>query len=176
MVEGKRTETHWPRWLARGALGGLVAGAAFLAVTMWFATSVGDPAKGPLLMMSTIVKGDGAMAEGTASAGVGLAVHAVLSALFGVVFAAVASKLRTNGALALAGTLYGAALYLVNFKIFAPTAFPVLEMANQPFELVAHVVFGTLLSLALFHLPSEGQASVGEAHRRSQVTAGARVV
>ncbi|MFN2503454.1 MAG: DUF6789 family protein [Acidimicrobiales bacterium] len=176
MVERKRTETHWPRWLARGALGGLVAGAAFLAVTMWFATSVGDPAKGPLLMMSTIVEGDAAMANGTASAGVGLAVHAVLSAFFGVVFALVASKLRTNGALAVAGPLYGAALYLVNFKIFAPAAFPVLEMANQPFELVVHVVFGTLLSLALFRLPSERQASVHEAHGGSQVPAGARTV
>lgn len=88
----------------------------------------------------------------------------------------VASNLRTNGALALAGTLYGAVLYLVNFKILAPTAVPVLEMANQPFELVVHVVFGTLLALALFRLPSEGQASVGETHRRSQVTAGARAV
>jgi uncharacterized membrane protein YagU involved in acid resistance len=143
---------------------------------MWFATSVGDPAKGPLLMISTIVEGDAAMADGTASAGVGLGVHAVLSAFFGVVFAVAASKLRTNGALAVAGTLYGAALYLVNFKILAPAAFPVLEMANQPFELVVHVVFGTLLSLALFRLPSERQGSVHEAHRGSQVPAGARAV
>ena len=138
MADRTSTDIRWPVWLARGALGGLAAGAAFIAVTMWFATSVGDPAKGPLLMISTIVKGDAAMANGTASAGVGLAVHAALSALFGVAFAVLASRLRTNGALAVTGTAYGAALYLLNFKVFAPAAFPVLEMANQPFELVVH--------------------------------------
>ena len=136
--------------LVRGVVGGLLSGAVFVAVTMWFAASVGDPAKGPLLMMSTIVKGSGAMENGTASVGAGVAVHLVLSALFGAAFALVAPKLRTNGTTALAGTLYGAVLYLVNFELVAPVAFPVFEMANQPFELLAHVVFGTLLSVAFF--------------------------
>ncbi len=176
MAEWRRTGMQLGRWLARGALGGLVAGAAFIAVTMWFATSMGDPAKGPLLMISTILKGDAALANGTASAGVGLVIHAGLSALFGTAFAALASRLRTNGALAVAGTLFGAGLYLVNFKIVAPVAFPVLEMANQPFELLVHMVFGTLLSLALFRLPQERQSSADLAHDSSHVAAGARGV
>lgn len=74
MAEPKRTEIQLSRWLARGAIGGLLAGAVFMAVSMWFATSVGDPAMGPLLMISTILKGDAAMTNGTASAGVGLAI------------------------------------------------------------------------------------------------------
>ena len=176
MADRTSTDIRWPVWLARGALGGLAAGAAFIAVTMWFATSVGDPAKGPLLMISTIVKGDAAMANGTASAGVGLAVHAALSALFGVAFAVLASRLRTNGALAVTGTAYGAALYLLNFKVFAPAAFPVLEMANQPFELVVHVVFGTLLSLALFRPAGHGQPAAHGAQRASATAAGSRAV
>lgn len=48
----------WGGIVARGVVGGIVAGGLFLALNMWFATSVGDPAKGPLLMMSTIVKGE----------------------------------------------------------------------------------------------------------------------
>lgn len=88
------------------------------------------------------------MDKGTASAGIGIAVHAVLSASFGLLFGFVVPAFRTNGTLLLAGTAYGAVLYLVDFKIFAPAAFPVLEMANQPFELVVHVVFGTLLAMA----------------------------
>ena len=132
--------------LVRGVVGGIFAGAVFIAITMWFAQSMGDPAKGPLLMISTIMFGKDAMATGEASVGVGLAVHAVLSALFGVVFAVVAPVFRTNGTVLVAGTAYGALLYLINFKVFAPLAFPVLEMANQPFELVVHVVFGTLLA------------------------------
>ncbi|MDP8960362.1 MAG: hypothetical protein M3N32_01865 [Actinomycetota bacterium] len=127
MTDQRQAGSNSASWLGRGAVGGIVAGAVFLAVTMWFATSVGDPAKGPLLMISTIVKGDDAMMTGSTSAGVGLAVHVGLSALFGVVFALLASRLKSNGALAFAGTLYGAALYLVNFKILSPIAFPVFE-------------------------------------------------
>jgi hypothetical protein len=175
MLERRPTEIHWPGWLLRGALGGIAAGALFLALTMWFATSVGDPAKGPLLMISTILKGDDAMMNGTASVHVGLAVHVGLSALFGVAFAALAARLRTNGAVAVAGIVYGAALYVVNFKILTPAAFPVFKMANQPFELVVHVVFGTLLSLALFRLTGVGGAEAsGTARAPALAAAGSR--
>ena len=136
--------------LARGAVGGVLAGAVFLVLNMWFATSMDLPAKMPILMMSTIVQGDSAMMDGSASVGIGVTVHAVLSILFGAAFAVAASRLRTNGSVALAGAAYGAVLYLVNFKILAPVAFETFEDANQPFELVAHVVFGVILAGAFF--------------------------
>ncbi len=145
--------------VARGVVGGIVAGGLFLAATMWFATSVGDPAKAPLLMMSTIVKGDDAMMAGTASVGLGLVVHLVLSTAFGLVFAGIASRLRTAGTIAAAGVGYGAALYLVNFKILSPALFTTFEMANQPFELVVHVVFGALLALAFLVVPAKAAPS-----------------
>ncbi len=166
MTDQRQGELNRASWLVGGAVGGILAGAVFLAATMWFATSVGDPVKGPLLMISSIVKGDDAMMTGSASVGVGLVVHLGLSALFGVVFALLAPRLKSNGALAVAGTLYGAALYLINFKILSPIAFPVFQMANQPFELVVHVVFGTLLALTLFTVPSlAGARSASRAER-----------
>ena len=176
MTDRQVQESNWLGGLVRGALAGIAAGAPFLAVTMWFATSVGDPAKGPLLMISTIVKGDQAMANGTASVGLGVAVHVGLSALFGLVFAVLARRVRTNGALAVAGTVYGAALYFVNFKVLAPLAFPVFEMANQPFELVVHVVYGTLLSLALFRVSMAAPAQRRTAEAPAGVAVGARAV
>src|SRR5918994_3208167 len=136
--------------LVRGAVGGVIAGGVFLIVNMWFATSMNDPAKMPLLMMATIVQGKDAIADGSATVGVGLLVHGALSVVFGVAFSLLAARLRTNGSLALAGMGFGVVLYLVNFTIFAPAAFTVFEDANQPFEFVAHVMFGVLLSLAFF--------------------------
>ena len=136
--------------LVRDAAGGLLAGGVFLILNMWFATSMNDPAKMPLLMMATIVQGKDAIADGSASVGVGLLVHGVLSVGFGVAFSLLAVRLRTNGSLALAGTSFGVALYLVNFTVFASAVFTVFEDANQPFEFVAHVVFGLLLALAFF--------------------------
>ena len=150
VVGTSRGEETLPVRLLRGAVGGILAGVVFTAVTMWFTDSTAGKADMPLRMISTIVKGDKAMAAGTTSVGIGLVVHVVLSALFGMLFALVVPRLRTNGTIALAGTLYGALLYVVNFLVLAPLAFTVFEDANQPFELFAHIVFGTLLGFAFF--------------------------
>lgn len=133
----------------RGALGGIGAGLLFVWVTMWFTSEMPDgKAEMPLRMMSTLVKGDAAMMEGTTSVGVGWGVHLVLSAAFGIAFALVTPMFRTNGTLLLAGTMYGGLLYVVNFLVLAPLAFTTFENANQPFELVVHIVFGTLMATA----------------------------
>jgi uncharacterized membrane protein YagU involved in acid resistance len=136
--------------LLRGALGGVLAGLVFAGVTMWFAHSTGGKADMPLRMISTIVKGDAAMAAGTASPALGAVVHVALSALFGMVFALAVPRFRTNGTVALAGTVYGLLLYVINFLVLTPLAFTVFRDANQPFEVFAHLVFGTLLSFAFF--------------------------
>lgn len=136
--------------ILRGVFGGALSGLIFMLVTMWFADSVGDPSGGPLMMISTIVKGEAAMANGTADPTVGWLVHGALSIVFGIVFALMVPLFRTNGTVALAGIVYGALLYVINFLVIAPLAFPIFEMANQPFELTVHIVFGVLLSLAFF--------------------------
>jgi uncharacterized membrane protein YagU involved in acid resistance len=150
VVGTTRREETLPARLLRGAVGGILAGVVFAAVTMWFADSTVGKADMPLRMISTIIKGDQAMAQGTTSVGLGVVVHLVLSALFGMLFALVVPRLRTNGTIALAGTLYGALLYVLNFLVLAPLAFTTLQDANQPFELFAHIVFGTLLGFAFF--------------------------
>jgi hypothetical protein len=144
------TEEPLGRRLVRGAVGGVAAGLVFAAVTMWFAHSTGGKAEMPLRMISTIVEGDQAMAAGTTSLALGVAVHMVLSALFGMAFALAVPWFRTNGTVALAGTAYGLLLYVVNFLVLTPLVFTTFGMANQPFEVFAHLVFGTLLSFAFF--------------------------
>jgi uncharacterized membrane protein YagU involved in acid resistance len=136
--------------LLRGTVGGVLAGVVFAGVTMWFAHSTGGKADMPLAMMATIVQGDAAMAAGTANPTVGVLVHLVLSALFGAVFALAVPRLRTNGTVAVAGTAYGLLLYVVNFLVLTPLWFTTFKAANQPFEVFAHLVFGTLLSFAFF--------------------------
>jgi uncharacterized membrane protein YagU involved in acid resistance len=144
------TEEPLVRRLLRGAVGGVLAGAVFAGVTMWFAHSTGGKADMPLAMMATIVQGDAAMAAGTANPTVGVLVHLALSALFGAVFALAVPRLRTNGTVAVAGTAYGLLLYVVNFLVLTPLLFTTFKAANQPFEVFAHMVFGTLLSFAFF--------------------------
>ncbi len=150
MVTATGQEERLAARLLRGAVGGIVAGVVFAGVTMWFTESTAGKADMPLRMISTIVKGDKAMAAGTTSVGLGLVVHMVVSALFGALFALAVPRLRSNGTIALAGTLYGGLLYVVNFLVLAPLVFTVFEDANQPFELFGHIVFGTLLGFAFF--------------------------
>jgi uncharacterized membrane protein YagU involved in acid resistance len=152
MVATRRSKIEEPLAgrLVRGAVGGVAAGLVFAAVTMWFADSTGGKAEMPLRMISTIVKGDQAMAAGTTSPALGAVVHVVLSALLGIVFALAVPRFRTNGTVALAGTVYGLLLYVLNFLVLTPLVFTTFRMANQPFEVFAHLVFGTLLSFAFF--------------------------
>jgi hypothetical protein len=136
--------------LVRGAVGGIVAGIPFAVITMWFASTTGGGWLAPLNLISTIVLGADALEAGTAQPWVGVVVHMVLSAIIGMVFALFAPALRTNGAVALAGTAYGALIYVVNFLIVGNTVLPQFQMPNQPFELVMHIVFGTLLSFFFY--------------------------
>ena len=152
MVATRRSKLEEPlvRRLVRGAVGGVAAGIVFVGVTMWFADSTGGKAEMPLRMISTLVKGDQAMAAGTTSPALGAVVHLVLSALFGILFALAVPRFRTNGTVALAGTIYGLLLYVLNFLVLTPLVFTTFRMANQPFEVFAHLVFGTLLSFVFF--------------------------
>jgi hypothetical protein len=82
----------------------------FAVITMWFASTTGGGWLAPLKLISTIVLGADALEAGTAQPWVGVVVHMVLSAITGMVFALFAlfalfaPALRTNGAVALAGT------------------------------------------------------------------------
>lgn len=133
--------------VVRGVVGGVFAGAVFAVVTVWFVVDSGGDADMPLLMMSTVADGSGAIADGTASVATGVLVHLFLSALFGVLFALAVPKMRTNGTLLLAAGVYGVIVYIVNFRVLSPSLFPVFQDANQPFEVLVHVLYGQLLAL-----------------------------
>lgn len=138
------------RRLLRGAVGGVVAGIPFAVITMWFAASTGGGWLAPLKLISTIVLGAGALEAGTAQPWVGALVHMVLSALIGMAFALVVPALGTNGTVAFVGTIYGALIYVVNFVVVGNTLLPQFQKPNQPFELVMHIVFGTLLGFFFY--------------------------
>ena len=138
----------------RGAVGGAVAGVVFGAANMWYASSTGMPSVMPLKMIATIVQGEGALADGSASPVLGAVVHMVLSVAFGVGLGVLLHRVAADAVRAAVGLVYGLALYLVNFLVVAPIAFPVFRDANQPFELVIHVVFGAVAVLFLLDLRS----------------------
>ncbi len=138
------------RWLGWGALSGFLAGAAFMALHSWFAVSIGQDALAPYRTVATLVEGP---PPALATAGIGMVVHAVLSVLFGLLFAAALAPLRRRSAgwFAWAGLLFGGVVYVVDFQIFARNVgyFSAVQTSNQPLELAAHLVFGAVLAALL---------------------------
>jgi uncharacterized membrane protein YagU involved in acid resistance len=135
--------------LGRGILAGVVGGAIFAVITMWFTASTGAGAVTPLKMIATILQGDDAFPR-DASSILGATLHMVLSVAYGIVFAVVVAAIRASaGVIALLGLLYGAAIFVVNFLVLAPLWFTTFQAANKPFELAIHLVFGAVLTVPL---------------------------
>jgi hypothetical protein len=133
--------------VVRGVVGGELAGAVFALLTVWFTTSLDMGRDMALLMMSTVASGQNSIDDGTASVALGVGVHLFLSALFGVIFSLAVPRMRTNGTLLLSAGVYGLVVYLVNFRLLSPVFFPVFQDANQPFEVLVHLVYGQVLAV-----------------------------
>ncbi len=141
--------------LTHGIIGGILAGVAFVMVDMILAAvQMGAPFYAPLRMMGAIALGSQALQESypfVQAAVAAVAVHMVLSALYGVVFVYLLAAFRqlraSTGALLAYGSIFGLALWVLNFLIIAPIAFPWFGMVNQFwFGFVAHTFFyGTVL-------------------------------
>jgi len=129
----------WPGisagWGVRqGMRGGFVAGMAFMAYEMVMAASFHGAAAlvRPLRRIGAIVLGPGAMAPGRSAAApvlTGLIVHVALAVIFGAIFGLFVAAVRetacnSTGGLVLAGGVFGLLLWLINFHIIAPAAFP----------------------------------------------------
>ena len=130
-----------------GFLIGIVAGIIFAMFEMIVAALMGMGFFAPLRMISAIVLGEGAL-DPSYSLGaaivVGLIVHMMLSAVYGVIFGLVVSGwalLRQRIWVVVVATVYGLLLWLVNFYIIAPVAFPWFGMADPLVQFIAHTFF-----------------------------------
>jgi uncharacterized membrane protein YagU involved in acid resistance len=143
-------ETTLSGRMARGVVGGILAGVAFAAVVGWSVTANDIAIRTPFLAISTIVLGDHALATGEADLAIGLMVHFAISIFYGMGFGLISSRLRTNGTVALVGALYGIAIYLLDFRVFAPLWFNTFEYVDQSFELLIHMLYGLVVALAFY--------------------------
>ena len=138
----------------QGIVGGIVAGIVFAVAEMVMAVLMGGDFFGPLRMIGSIVLGTVALSPtyplGTAVVA-GVVVHMILSAIYGVVFVyllAFANQLGTSTSpLLLYGSVFGLALWVLNFLIIAAIAWPQFTMVDQFWMgFVAHTFFfGTVL-------------------------------
>ncbi len=140
-----------------GAIAGVIAGIVFAMFEMIMAAIMGDGFFMPLRMIGAIVLGEDALMPSYSLVGaavVGLVVHMLLSAVYGAMFGAlvglVPALAENRTMLIVAATLYGFALWLINFYVVAPMAFEWFGMADSVVQFVAHTFFfGTVLGLLI---------------------------
>ena len=154
---GTRSEAS--RWVLRGSVMGIAAGGVFLSFEMIVAGLTGQSTFEPLRMIASVVLGEGALSPQPTIVlaivvPVALTVHYALSGIYGAVFGAAIAGIdalrHDRIVLVGAATTFGLLLWLVNFYVIAPIAFPWFSMADPYVQFTAHTFFfGTALGLSL---------------------------
>jgi len=154
-------ETHFPvaqdelAWaLKGGAMAGVAAGIGFALFELLASAVVGDGLLAPVRMAGAILLGRDALspyfpalAAGIAGAGV----HVALSAIYGMMFAALAGGLHSRLWEVTFGGLFGLALWLINFYLVSPIAFPWFLETNPFVQFIGHTFFfGAVLGLLVW--------------------------
>jgi hypothetical protein len=148
------------RSVGEGITAGIIAGVIFAMMEIIGAAMMGSPALTPVRMFASVVLGRAAMEGplGTALV-VGTIAHLVLSAVSGIVFGLVSSRLseptRTSfGRQAGIGIPFGLAVWFVNFQVIARILYPWFLGTPQFLQAMMHALFFGL-TLALIYAASE---------------------
>ncbi len=138
-------------WVGAGIIGGIIAGIAMAMVAMVWMALAGQGFFKPMDLIASILLGKGAIQLGFQIVPeiVGMAIHMMLSAAFGFVFAfAVSRGSWPSGAIIGAALAYGLLLWIVNVVIIDANLIPAgLSLAPTPLVVVVHLVFGLVLGL-----------------------------
>lgn len=143
--------------LREGIVAGLVAGSVFAIFQMLLAAAVGQPLWMPWAYAASILLGQSALALPFSLSFfiVGFLVHYALSALFGLIWGAIAKSVSppvrdSYGGHAAASMMYGLLLWLVNFQVLARIFWPWFLDVSLPGQILLHVVtWGLPLGLYL---------------------------
>jgi len=155
MMRATPTQPRQPagQILRHGMIGGLLAGLVFIVAEMIMNAALGKPFFGPPRLISSIVLGKAALMPTYSAAKaiiIGFIIHFILAMLFGVstlalfeAARAVVPRLATFPAMVLFyGAVAGCALWVIDFLIIAPAAFPQFTKVNQFWNgFIAHTVF-----------------------------------
>lgn len=131
---------------------GLIAGAVFLVAEMLMVMAfMGQSPWGPPRMIAAIVMGKGVLPP-PASFDMGIVtiamlIHFGLAVIYGLIFSWIAHQVSGLNAI-LGGSVFGLAIYFINFYLISPVLFPWFTEAQNWISLVAHLLFGLTLGIA----------------------------
>ncbi|HWQ13452.1 MAG TPA: hypothetical protein VNL77_11665 [Roseiflexaceae bacterium] len=140
---------------AAGVIAGLVGGLAMAVVGALLALATQVDIWFMPKAIAAVVMGRAAVANpgfDAAPVVVGTLIHFVVSALLGVIYALLMSRvLRVTteyGAPVVGGLVYGALIWLVAYFIVVPLINPMLQEVYQPSFIIQNLVYGTVTGIA----------------------------
>ena len=179
-MDTARNQTSFLGFLIAGAIAGMIGGAMMAMFTMIAtATYLGmgfftplyvmaSPLIGKQVMMTAMHGGVFYFALGPAV--LGLVVHMMWSALWGIIFGLIAAGLHLRGVAAVVGgMIYGLLVLLVmSFIVLpivgAPTLF---QLLGWPTWIIGHLLFGMVVGLWLVLRPQDVTGLLGRQARQS---------
>ncbi len=157
-----------PAVAIRGVLAGLVAGLVFALAEIGLSVAIGSSVVRPFRVIGSMVQGPTALSNDSmmmTAVLTGIVVHAVLSALYGAIFAVALRLLFPSTDLGITtlilGVGYAVALWIINFLVIAPVFFDQL-LVESPFWFsftIAHAFYGASLGACLIALAPGAQPS-----------------
>lgn len=145
------TSTDW----RAGLWAGLIAGLIFMMMEMGLVWMVqGESPWAPPHMIAAMALGDDILPpsgtwapfDGTVMI-TAMLIHMLLSAVLGVLGAQLLRGASMGPGLVL-GAVFGLAIYVLNFYLIAPFAFPWFVMARNWISAFSHIMFGVVFGLA----------------------------
>jgi hypothetical protein len=166
------------RGVKEGLEFGLGAGIIFATVEIAGATMMGSGPVMSVRMLASVVLGHAAFDTATVAKVllVGGVVHLALSAIFGVAYGLFAGRLPPNMQTSLSkqawlGLVFGATLWLVNFRLVSVIFYPWFLQMPQVLQMFLHATFFGL-PLALMYAVAERRA---HPNRRAPAAFGSRL-
>jgi hypothetical protein len=149
-----RRVTRSTDWKA-GVLAGIIAAIASDVVLTVGVLLRGESPWLPSHLMAAMILGDDALPAtlnfDSGIVAVASLIHFALAIGYGLIGAWLFDRLRYRAA-AVAGAVFGLALYLVNYDLIAPVLFPWLTQLRGVVGIVTHLVFGAVLALSVVRL------------------------
>lgn len=140
--------TDWSAAIWAGVIAGIVFIMAEMLMVMFF---MGQSPWAPPRMMAAMLLGKDVLPPpADFDMGVMMAammVHFPLSIVYGLVVGYIVHRLSSTSVL-LIGSVFGLAIYFINFYLIAPAVFPWFTMAQNWVSLVAHLLYGATLGAA----------------------------
>jgi uncharacterized membrane protein YagU involved in acid resistance len=131
----------------------VIAGIVFMMLEMGMVRMfMGESPWAPPRMIAAMVLGQGVLPEPGSYApfdmkimATAMVIHMMLSIVYGLVVAWLVHRFDWAGGL-LIGAAFGFAIYVINFYLIAPVAFPWFQMAQNWISAFAHTMFGMAAS------------------------------